>query len=120
MKLKFSINYATQWGESLHVVISYQRQDGTVRTTNQPMQTDDGVLWVVETAVVASRQHPVSSFTYYYQVEDAGGMVLRREWTGVPRSYYFDSSKNYVLPDLWRDIPLQYHLFKITCSGLVG
>ena len=120
MKLKFSINYATQWGESLHVVISYLSHDGTVRTVNQLMQTDDGVLWTVETAVIASRQHPVSSFSYFYQVEDAEGQVLRKEWTGVPRSYYFDSSKNYVLPDLWRDIPLQYHLYSSAYATTAG
>ena len=68
MKLKFSINYATQWGESLHVVISYKSADGTVRTTNQLMQTEDGMLWTLETAVVASRQHPVSTFSDFYQV----------------------------------------------------
>lgn len=111
MKLKFTINYGTQWGESLHIVISYKSLDGTVKTFNLLMQTEDGVSWTLDTAVVESRQHPIDSFTYYYQVEDGEGQVLRREWTGVPRSYHFDSSKNYVLPDLWRDIPLQYHLY---------
>ena len=111
MKLKFTINYGTQWGESLHVVISYKSLDGTVKTFNLLMQTEDGVSWSLDTAVVESRQHPIDSFTYYYQVEDGEGRVLRREWTGVPRAYYFDSSKNYVLPDLWRDIPLNYHLY---------
>ena len=111
MKLKFTINYGTQWGESLHVVISYKSLDGTVKTFNLWMQTEDGVSWSLDTAVVESRQHPIDSFTYYYQVEDGEGRVLRREWTGVPRAYHFDSSKNYVLPDLWRDIPLNYHLY---------
>ena len=111
MKLKFTINYGTQWGESLHVVISYKSLDGTVKTFNLLMQTEDGVSWSLDTAVVESRQHPIDSFIYYYQVEDGEGRVLRREWTGVPRAYHFDSSKNYVLPDLWRDIPLNYHLY---------
>ena len=111
MKLKFTINYGTQWGESLHVVISYKSLDGTVKTFNLLMQTEDGVSWSLDTAVVESRQHPIDSFTYYYQVEDGEGRALRREWTGVPRAYHFDSSKNYVLPDLWRDIPLNYHLY---------
>jgi 4-alpha-glucanotransferase len=92
-------------------VISYKSLDGTVKTFNLLMQTEDGVSWSLDTAVVESRQHPIDSFTYYYQVEDGEGRVLRREWTGVPRAYHFDSSKNYVLPDLWRDIPLNYHLY---------
>ena len=120
MKLKFTINYGTQWGESLHVVISYKSLDGTVKTSNLLLQTDDGVFWTLDTSVVESRQHPVDSFSYYYQVEDGEGAVLRREWTGVPRSYHFDSSKNYLLPDLWRDIPLQYHLYSSAYRTMAG
>ena len=29
----------------------------------------------------------------------------------IPRTYHFDTSKSYVLSDLWRDIPIQYHLY---------
>ena len=120
MKLKFTINYGTQWGESLHVVITYLSLDGTVKTSNLLMQTDDGFCWELETAVIESRQHPIASFSYYYQVEDGEGTVLRREWTGVPRSYHFDSTKNYIMPDLWRDIPLQYHLYSSAYMTTVG
>jgi hypothetical protein len=42
MKLKFSINYRTAWGESLHVCIAYHSQDGTVKRYNMVMQTEDG------------------------------------------------------------------------------
>ena len=122
MKLKFTIHYGTQWGESLHVVVSYLSSDGTRKTTNLLMQTDDGTFWTLETSVVESRQHPIDSFSYHYQVEDEEGHVLRREWTMIPRTYHFDTSQNYVLSDLWRDIPIQYHLYSsayITTKGLV-
>ena len=121
MKLKFTIHYGTQWGESLHVVVSYLSSDGTKKTANLLMLTDDGTLWTLETSAVESRQHPIESFSYYYQVEDEEGHVLRREWTMVPRIYHFDTSKNYVLSDLWRDLPIQYHLYSsayITTQGL--
>ncbi|MBO7045122.1 MAG: 4-alpha-glucanotransferase [Prevotella sp.] len=120
MKLKFTINYGTQWGESLHVVITYRSIDGTVRTQDLLMQTDDGFCWMLETAAIESRQHPIGSFVYHYQVEDGEGRVLRKEWTGVPRSYHFDSTKNFVMPDLWRDIPLQYHLYSSAYKTTVG
>ena len=120
MKLRFTINYGTQWGENLHVVLSYKSLDGTVRTSNLLMTTDDGIRWTLDTAVVESRQHPVDSFVYFYQVEDAEGHVLRREWMEVPRSYHFDPSKSYLLPDLWRDIPLQYHLYSSAYATTVG
>jgi len=115
MKLKFTIQYGTQWGESLHVVVVYRRQDGTERTANLLMLTDDGLQWTVETASVASRQQPVTSLSYHYQVEDAEGRVLRREWTLVPRCYAFDASKSYVFDDQWRDRPLNAHLFSDAC-----
>ena len=122
MKLKFTIHYGTQWGESLHVVVSYLSSDGTRKTANLLMLTDDGSFWILETSVVESRQHPMESFSYHYQVEDEEGHVLRREWTMIPRTYHFDTSKNYVLSDLWRDIPIQYHLYSsayITTKGLI-
>ena len=121
MKLKFTIQYGTQWGESLHVVVSYLSLDGTRKTANLLMLTDDGTSWTLETSAVESRQHPIDSFSYHYQVEDEEGHVLRREWTMIPRVYHFDTSKDYILSDLWRDIPIQYHLYSsayITTKGL--
>ena len=103
MKLKFTIQYGTQWGESMHVVLCCGSQDGTLRTSNLLMTTQDGLWWKLETAVLESRQHPVSTITYYYQVEDAEGTVLRKEWSQVPRTYWSDSSKNYVFNDQWRE-----------------
>ena len=121
MKLKFTIHYGTQWGENLHVVVSYLSADGTRKTANLLMQTDDGTTWTLETSAVESRQHPIASFSYHYQVEDEEGRMLRREWTMIPRTYHFDRSKSYVLSDLWRDIPIQYHLYSsayMTTKGL--
>ena len=115
MKLRFSIQYGTQWGENLHVVIHFISTDGTVKRNNLQMITEDGSYWSLETAALASSQHPIASFTYFYQVEDGAGQVIRKEWTQVPRSYPFDSSKSYIFPDQWRDIPLQHHLYSRAC-----
>ena len=111
MKLKFCIDYRTAWGESLHVNIAYYSLDGTVKRYNLMMQTDDGERWTLETAALESRQHPLSHIVYLYQVENADGEVLRHEWDMVPRIYYYDSSKDYVFPDQWRDMPLPFHLY---------
>ncbi|MBQ4211408.1 MAG: 4-alpha-glucanotransferase, partial [Prevotella sp.] len=75
------------------------------------MQTEDGDLWTLETAALESRQHPLSHIIYQYQVENGDGEVLRREWDMVPRIYHFDTSKDYLFPDQWHDIPLQFHLY---------
>ncbi len=111
MKLKFTIQYGTQWGQNLYVMITYRSADGTEKSNRLMMLTSDGLQWEVETAALVSRQHPITSFSYFYQVEDADGSVLRKEWNAVPRAYYFDASKSYVLADQWRDVPLQYHLY---------
>lgn len=111
MKLKFCIDYRTAWGESLHVNIVYYSLDGTVKRYNLMMQTEDGERWTLETAALESRQHPLSHIVYLYQVENADGEVLRHEWDMVPRIYYFDSSKDYMFPDQWRDMPLPFHLY---------
>ena len=111
MKLKFTIHYGTQWGENLVVGITYRSQDHTEKYRKLLMTTTDGYQWELETSAVESRQHPITSFSYCYQVEDADGNVLRREWEAVPRVYCFDSTKNYILADQWREIPLQYHLY---------
>ena len=111
MKLKFTIQYGTQWGQNLYVMITYRSADGTEKSNRLMMLTSDGLQWEVETAALVSRQHPITSFSYFYQVEDADGNVLRKEWNAVPRTYYFDASKSYVLADQWRDVPLQYHLY---------
>ena len=111
MKLRFSINYNTAWGESMHVAISYHSQDGTQRQQDLTMLTDDGQLWTLETAAIVSRHHPLSHILYRYQVENADGEVLRQEWDLVPRIYFFDASQDYQFPDQWRDRPLPYHLY---------
>ena len=111
MKLKFSIHYHTSWGESLHVSIDFHSQDGTVRHQNLLMQTEDGELWTLETAALMSRQHPLNHIVYAYQLENADGEVLRREWDLLARIYRYDASKDYIFHDEWRDRPLPLHLY---------
>ena len=121
MKLKFTIQYGTQWGQNLYVVISYKSIDQTEKSERLMMVTADGLDWLLETTVLESRKHPIASFSYYYQVEDADGNVIRKEWDVVPRIYFFDSSKSYVMADKWRDVPLQYHLYSkayLTTMGM--
>ena len=93
------------------VLISYHAHDGSVRQDRLPMLTDDGDYWTSETVVLESRRSPVEAFSYIYIVESAEGKELRREWNGVPRLYAFDSSKTFILSDIWRDLPLPAHLY---------
>lgn len=120
MKLRFSISYRTQWGESIHVAIRYQFDDGSAKSYNITMLTDDGETWKAETAAVESRQRRLAALSYQYQLEDAGARVLRREWNLVPRLMACDSSHDYTFNDTWRDVPLTHHLFTDAYRALHG
>ena len=120
MKLRFSINYRTEWGQQLAIDIRYQNTDGTERTAHLPMTTLDGETWAGETAVVESRRSTIASFCYTYLVEDGEGRELRREWNFAPRSYAFDSSKTYIMQDIWRDMPLNSHLYTSAYTTTTG
>ena len=119
MKLKFSIHYSTAWGQRLHVAITYSTFDGRHKRHLLAMNTEDGELWTLETSVMESRQHPVTSLSYIYQVRDSDGRLLRSEWGKVPRLYAFDSTRDYYFPDAWRDIPVQAHLYSEAYSVAV-
>ena len=120
MKLRFSIHYRAEWGQQLSIALRYRSQDRTERTVELPMTTQDGDSWTAETAVVESRRSPVVSFTYSYSVSDGEGRALRREWSAVPRTYCFDSSKTYVLADQWHDLPLASHLYTSAYAVTTG
>lgn len=120
MKQRFSIEYNTAWGESMHVVLTYRSGDGAVKRNNIQMSTADGQYWTAETVVRESRQHPIETVEYYYRVEDADGKVLRREWTAVKRTYHFDVSKDYIFADRWNDMPLPHHLYSNACCVTRG
>ncbi len=111
MKLRFSIQYRTEWGQQMVVSLGYEAADGTTRHLQLPLTTQDGDQWAGETAIVESRRSPVLTFTYYYIVADDEGRELRREWTLVERKYAFDGSKTFIFHDQWRDVPLNAHLY---------
>lgn len=115
MKLSFSLQYHTDWGQTLHIDIHYLCSDGHCMHTNLMMNTQDGEQWTLETSATASRTHRINSFQYVYQVQDREGKVLRREWDMPPRRYMFDLMTDYVFMDYWRDIPCHYHLYSAVC-----
>lgn len=115
MKQRFIIRYNTVWGESIHVVLTYLHADGTGKSRNVLMNTNDGQWWTAETVERESRRHPVTAIEYHYQVEDGDGNVTRREWTGVKRIFHLDMSKDYIFADNWNDMPLPHHLYSNAC-----
>ncbi len=116
MKLRFAIQYRTEWGQQIVVCLNYGAEDGTARKMQLALTTQDGDQWYGETAIVESRRSPVRTFTYYYIVADSDGKEIRREWTLVERRYAFDASKTFIFEDQWRDRPLNAHLYTAAYS----
>ena len=123
MKLKFSIDYHTSWGQSLHVLLHYLDAKGDYKVKNFLMQTNDGKKWSVET-VIRERLYAPINLTYHYQVEDEEGYIVRKEWNHIHRSYLLDDSKDYIFSDQWRDVPMACHLYSeaysVTKGGFIG
>ena len=65
MKLKFSLHYRTEWGQSLHVVVSAFSGKRRIALRNLPMQTTDGELWQLETSLLEWRLRTIDSLEYY-------------------------------------------------------
>ena len=120
MKLKFSIEYHTQWGENMFVSLTYLGIDGSSRSSLLAMDTTDGQQWSIETAVLESRRNKMRGFYYHYEVRDTENKLVRSEWTLIERIMSFDDSRDYILIDSWRDAPIQQHLLTKCHAATAG
>ena len=111
MKVQFHINYNTNWGEILHVIFVCHNADGSFRTDDYQMNTDDGSSWTLDVTIMESVRRRVKTFAYSYVVENQNDEILRREWNGDGRKYDFNNGLSYIFYDQWQDCPIQYHLY---------
>lgn len=109
MKMKFTLPYKAEWGETLCVDLTFDagdhRNGGTDNQVLQ-MRTSDGYHWEVEThtrEVMNKSRKNYRHLFYYYKVVDGEGKVVRMESLLSPRLYVYDSSKNYLFNDFWID-----------------
>ena len=107
MKLQFSIDYHTQWGENVRAELTLVDAKGRSSTQIYPLETRDGYKWTGEVLVTDGN---VRSFSYCYCIYKEEERV-RTEWNGVPRCFWADVTKTYVFPDAWRDVPVLSHLY---------
>lgn len=106
MTLHFSIEYRTEWGQSVEVEFSFLSADGKTSLQRIPLDTEDGLLWkTVYTLKARSRQ-----MRYTYIITDGSG-VLRREWDVVPRLFPADDARTYFFSDHWRDVPASSYCY---------
>ena len=86
MKLHFSIEYLTHWGEDVRVYLTLVDAKGRTQTQTYPMETRDGHRWTGEVLITDGR---IRSFHYHYSVYKEG-RKFRTEWDFVPRRFSGD------------------------------
>lgn len=107
MKLLFSIEYVTHWGEELRVMLTLVDQKGRQKVQTYPLETHDGRIWTGELTI---NEHAVRAFYYNYCVY-RDDCIYRMEWDIVPRYFRAEQNKTYIFPDAWRDVPLSSYLY---------
>lgn len=113
MNLHFVISYRAPFGQSMHILVTYEDDQGRLRDSDILMHTDDGSQWEAETTGPTLREVNVRRLSYMYQLEDDEGKAIRQEWSAVPRLYAIDPTKTYNFLDIWRDLPLQRYIYPL-------
>ena len=118
MKIRFSIEYYTQWGEDLRVQLCKVEKGGVKKTAKEcRLETYDGKLWEGE---ITFQSAGVESIEYKYAMYRDEQLVWT-EWEVAPHRVTFDGITNhYILSDKWRPIPEDQPLFSSAYTECVG
>ena len=100
MTLNFSIEYRTEWGQSVEVELCFLSADGKTHFQRIPLETDDGLTWKGLCMMKAKGKQ--FRYTYIIMCE---GEAVRRDWDVVPRLFPADDARTYFFIDHWRDMP---------------
>ena len=100
MTLHFSIEYRTEWGQSIEVELCFLSDDGKSHWQRISLETDDGYIW--KGVFMLRARSKQFRYSYIVTGEEA---ILRREWDVVPRVFPADDARTYFFIDYWRDVP---------------
>lgn len=99
MKIKFSIDYRTQWGQGIYVMGSCAELGSWDEQKAVKMLPGSGEQWEVEVAIESATE-----IGYKYLIKDESNSFAGPEF-GDPRKLQLDSNfKTYVLKDFWRSV----------------
>ena len=107
MKFHFSIEYRTKWGQQVGVDIFRYVTGGKCIKEHILLDTQDGSLWKSE---VFYNSNETQTFSYQYVIYE-NGIVSRREWNLVPRTFNAAPNHVFIFSDAWRDIPHSNHMY---------
>lgn len=111
MKLIFTIDYVTRWGESLHMVGTSSRGGDF----DIPLQLTASGRWSTVMELPAS----ATTLTYSYRVRRDDGSE-RHEW-GHPRHLALPATlRNLDINDRWQDIPADKNSYSALYTGVIN
>ncbi len=112
MRICFSINYHTKWGESLCLT-----PGGKASGENYPLQHTNGDHWHV---TVESSKLFIPGSEYKYSVVDAEGNVLRSEWRSHVVPEYDANLELLEICDHWIDMPEDKSFYSSLFTNVVN
>lgn len=116
MKLLFSVNYGTAWGECVKVEIITTDDKARRKTRLANLETSNGTLWHGDIQI---HDKNIRYFEYIYCIY-RGEICVRREWNGVTRSFVADDMKSFQFSDFWKDIPFDSHVYSSAFTRCVA
>ncbi len=118
MKIRFNIDYRTQWGEDIRVQLVKIAKGGQRKAMKEcQLETYDGRLWEGE---ITFQSVGIQAIEYKYAMYREGELVWT-EWEVAPHRVTFDGVTNhYILSDLWRPIPEDLPLYSSAYTECVG
>jgi 4-alpha-glucanotransferase len=116
MKLHFSVEYHTEWGQQVCVQITRHCRSGKDLIELVHLDTQDGYIWKGE---VFYNNADAQTFSYHYIIYE-GDVVLRSEWNIVPRTFNASPNHVFIFSDSWRDVPFCNHMYSTAYTHCVG
>ncbi len=116
MKVKFFIDYQTNYGEE--IMLTTHVNGDREKRARHALVTTDGKTWTYEVNFTGKDCRYID---YYYSVE-AGGNELRHEWLVVPHRLELVATKGsrYIVYDHWNDIPEDSYLYSSAFTDCVA
>ncbi|MBQ7553342.1 MAG: 4-alpha-glucanotransferase [Bacteroidaceae bacterium] len=109
MRLRFNIEYRTQWGEEVRVVGNMPELGNDNLEQAVALTTADGIKWSADLEVKVSS----TKLIRYHYLIGRGKETVREEWHAFPRILHAHNLKGkiYTLIDSWKDLPEQSYLY---------
>lgn len=108
MKIHFSIEYRTNWGEDLRVILKIKQGASVLKERECPLETFDGQRWEGEVTFDGAAADKAE---YRYALYSDGSLVWT-EWEVAPHVINLTKDNvSYLVDDIWRPIPAELPLF---------